>query len=214
MNSVFSVLREGGVLPVINLKSKTQEDTLLAGLEGTGVSSVEVTLRSTYSIRAIESIRERRPEMLVGAGTVMSISDYERAICAGAQYIVSPGLDIEIVERCLRDGIPVFPGCATPSEIMLARKLGLKVVKFFPADINGGVGALKLYESVFADLEFLPTGGINLDNIGLYFGCKNVIACGGSFIAPSGMLDSGDAEGVRALINKACGIHRDIRGNK
>lgn len=212
MNKTNQALENTGILPVINIKTPEYKNTLLAALSKTDIRCIEVTLRSDYSLEAIKSIKAEHPEMIVGAGTVMNMRDLENALSAGADYIVSLGLDEEIVSYCIKNDIHVVPGVSTPSEVMLAVKLGCKVVKLFPAELSGGTKLLKLYEGAFAGIKFLPTGGITTDNAKEYFVCKNVIALGGSFMASEAMLKSDDTDAIINASNKLISEYREIRG--
>lgn len=212
MSRLVECLKNVGILPVINIKNNKIETTLMEALEKTPIKCLEVTLRSDYSCEAIKNIKAKYPDMIVGAGTVMNLADYAKARACGADYIVSPGLDAELVMKCMEDGIPTVPGCATPSEIMLAKNLGCDVVKFFPAELSGGTAALKLYEGAFQGMLFLPTGGITLDNIEGYFKAKNVLACGGSFMANEKMLSEGDGENVTKKCLELIEQYKKARG--
>lgn len=212
MNRINESLEKVGILPVINLKSPEYKDTLLTALAKTDICCIEVTLRSDYSLEAIRSIKKEHPDIIVGAGTVMNMQDLEKALASGADYIVSPGLDAEIVSYCIKNNIHVVPGVSTPSEVMLAVKLGCKVVKLFPAELSGGTKLLKLYEGAFAGIKFLPTGGITTDNAKEYFTCKNVIALGGSFMASEAMLKANDTNAIIDATNRLVSEYREIRG--
>lgn len=212
MNRINKALENVGILPVINIKTPEYKNTLLAALSKTDICCIEVTLRSDYSLEAIKSIKEENPDMIVGAGTVMNMQDLEKALSVGADYIVSPGLDEEIVSYCIKNNIHVVPGVSTPSEVMLALKLGCKTVKLFPAELSGGTKLLKLYEGAFAGTKFLPTGGITTENAKDYFACKNVIALGGSFMASEAMLKENDTDSITSASNKLISQYREIRG--
>ena len=212
MNSINKDLENVGILPVINIKTPEYKNTLLTALSQTDINCIEVTLRSDYSLEAIKSIKEENPDMIVGAGTVMNMQDLEKALNSGADYIVSPGLDEEIVSYCIKNNIHVVPGVSTPSEVMLALKLGCKTVKLFPAELSGGTKLLKLYEGAFAGTKFLPTGGITTENAKDYFACKNVIALGGSFMASEAMLKENDTDSITSASNKLISQYREIRG--
>ena len=212
MNKIHSALENVGILPVINIKNKDYENTLIKALSKTDIRCIEVTLRSEYSLEAIKSIKKDHPGFIVGAGTVMNMSDLEKALGAGADYIVSPGLDEEIVSYCVKNGITVTPGVSTPGEVMLALKLGCNVVKLFPAELSGGTKLLKLYEGAFAGVKFLPTGGITTENAKDYFACKNVIALGGSFMASEKMLKEGSTDEISDISNTLISQYRETRG--
>ncbi len=209
--TIKNALKETQILPVINIKNKDCEKTLMDALCKTPIKSIEVLLRSDYAADAIKNIKAEYPDILVGAGTVMNEDDFYKAVSSGCDYIVSPGLDINLVKLCQREDIDIIPGCMTPSEIMSAKNMGLQVVKFFPAEIGGGVKALKLYESAFSGVLFLPTGGITYDNLESYLSLKNVIACGGSFMAGADLLRTGDEEKITENCLKALRIRNEAK---
>jgi 2-dehydro-3-deoxyphosphogluconate aldolase/(4S)-4-hydroxy-2-oxoglutarate aldolase len=156
---------ETGILPVINVPDASLAVRIAEALRLGGVNSIEVTLRSSDSLESIKNIKTEYPDMTVGAGTVLSISDVRSAIAHGADFIVSPGYDEEVVEYCVKNGINIVPGCVTAGEIQKAVKHGLKVLKFFPAEINGGTEAIKLLSGPFPSVRFIPTGSINFEII-------------------------------------------------
>lgn len=172
---------------------------------------MEVTYRTNNAEGAIREIATEMPEMLVGAGTVIEPSQVESAVKAGAKFVVTPNLDVEVVKTCQRLNIPVLPGCATPTDIAAAMSLGLNVVKFFPAEASGGLSMIKAMNGPFGMMKFLPTGGINLDNMMDYLKNDKILAVGGTFMANEGFVrdgqfdrvedddPSGDVEDVRLL---------------
>ena len=206
MNNVASTVEKYGVLPVINITDTDMALPLAKALVDGGLPLIEVTLRSACSLEAIKIIREGYPDMLIGAGTVLTTDSVDQALCAGADYIVSPGYDRELVEYCHSKGVCIVPGCSSASEIQDAVKHGVKTIKFFPAELGGGVPAIKLLAGPFAGVKFLPTGGITLDNLEEYLSCDKVIACGGSFMATANQLKNGDYDGITAACKKAVAL--------
>lgn len=202
-----------GILPVINVSNASIAVKLAEALRLGGVNSIEVTLRSTDSLQSIKNIKCAFSDMTVGAGTVLSISDVDNAIAAGADFIVSPGYDEEIVDYCVKNCINVVPGCTSASEIQRAVKKGLKVLKFFPAELNGGIEAIKLLSGPFPQVKFIPTGGINFDNLGKYLRVEKVLACGGSFMATKDMIERGDFESITSACIRAVDISRGAEPN-
>lgn len=200
---VKEIIGKYGVLPVINIAEKEKAVPLADSLAAGGLPLIEVTLRSESSLESIKAIKKARPGMLVGAGTVLTTGMADAATDAGADFIVSPGYDPELVEYCNKLGIAVMPGCSTASEIQDAVKHGVEIVKFFPAEQSGGIRTIKLLSGPFPGVKFLPTGGITFDNLGEYLACDKVIACGGSFMANSGMIASGDFEGITRNCERA-----------
>ena len=206
MKKCGSIIETIGIIPVINITETELAKPLAAILIDEGINTIEVTLRSDCSLDAIAEIKKNYPDMLVGAGTVLDLDAVDKALLAGADYIVCPGYDEEIVDYCIEKGVEVFPGCTSPSEIQKAYKKGLRTLKFFPSELNGGVDAIKLLSGPFKGLKFLPTGGINYTNLDKYLSCSAVAACGGSFMATSDQLKNRDFEGIRAACRKAMDI--------
>lgn len=154
---------------------------------------------------------EAYPEMLVGAGTVLTIDQVNRAVKAGAKFIVSPGFDPEIVDYCLENNIPVLPGCITPSEVAQAVKRGLKVVKFFPAEQAGGIAMIKAMAAPYTMVKFMPTGGINTKNLADYLSCDKILCCGGSWMVKGDMIKSGEFDKIKQMTKEAVELAHSIR---
>lgn len=206
MGKCSSIIEETGILPVINITETELAKPLCQVLIEEGIQSIEVTLRSECSLEAIAEIKKNFPDMIVGAGTVLDCQTVDKAIEAGADYIVSPGFDDEMVEYCIKKDIEIFPGCSTATEIQKAYKMGLRVVKFFPAELSGGVEAIKLLSGPFKGIKFVPTGGINYSNLEKYLSCNAVAACGGSYMATAEQLKNRDFDGIRMACRKAMDI--------
>ena len=177
-----------------------------------GLPCAEVTFRTAAAKDAIRMMADEQPEMLVGAGTVLTVEQVEQAIEAGAKFIVSPGFDPEIVDYCISKNIAVFPGCVTPSEAAQAVKRGMKVVKFFPAQQFGGVSTVKALAAPYTTLKFMPTGGVNMENLESYLSCDKVIACGGSWMVKSELIESGQFEKIRQMTRQTVETVAAIRG--
>ena len=176
-----------------------------------GLPCAEVTFRTEAAEESIRIMTAQYPKMLVGAGTVVSTEQVERAVKAGAKFIVSPGFDGEVVDYCIEKNIPVFPGCVTPSEIMQAVKRNLKIVKFFPAEQYGGVDAIKALAAPYAGIKFMPTGGINIKNLENYLSCDKIVACGGSWMVKGELIKAGEFEKIKSLVKEAVRLVEDIR---
>jgi 2-dehydro-3-deoxyphosphogluconate aldolase/(4S)-4-hydroxy-2-oxoglutarate aldolase len=179
------------LVPVVVLDDAKRAVDTVKALAAGGVDIAEITLRTEAGLAAIEAARNGAPDVIVGAGTVVTPAQCREAIEAGAQFVVSPGLDKHVVEYAHTMGVPVFPGCATPTEIMAALGLGLKVVKFFPANVYGGIKAIKALAGPFPQVTFIPTGGVDLSNLADYID-KSIFAIGGGWLCDKKAVNSGD----------------------
>ena len=205
-------LQNAGVVPVVVLDdAKDAVSTAQAMLRG-GVDVMEITFRTAAAADSIRAVSEQCPDMLVGAGTVVTVEQAEKAVAYGAKFIVSPGFDAEVVSWCVEHGVPVAPGCVTPSEIMAAMKLGLKIIKFFPAGIYGGLKAMKALAAPFGGIKFIPTGGVDAKNLAEYLSAPFIYAVGGSWVCPKAEIAAGNFEAITALCAEASAIVRENRG--
>ena len=168
-------------IPVVVIKEIGETDKILKALKNNGINCAEITFRTACAAEAIEYACKNYPDMNVGAGTVINAEQCEKALAAGAKFIVSPGLSVAVANVCKEKGVPYYPGCVTPTEIMQALELGINIVKFFPANIYGGLKALKALSAPFPQVKFIPTGGVNRENIEEFFAFDKVYAVGGSF---------------------------------
>ena len=200
------------IVPVVVLNDAENAKPLAKALCEGGLPCAEVTFRTGAAEESIRIMHEAYPEMIIGAGTVLTTEQVERAVSAGASFIVSPGFDPEIVDYCIEKSIPVFPGCITPSEIAQAVKRGLKVVKFFPAEQFGGVDTIKALAAPYVGLKFMPTGGINAGNIKDYLECKSIIACGGSWMVKGDLVKAGKFDEIQKMTADAAALVKKIRG--
>ncbi|MBE6944067.1 MAG: bifunctional 4-hydroxy-2-oxoglutarate aldolase/2-dehydro-3-deoxy-phosphogluconate aldolase [Ruminococcaceae bacterium] len=192
-----------GIVPVVVLDdAKDAVATANAMLAG-GVDVMEITFRTAAAPDAIRAVSESCPDMLVGAGTILTLEQCKKAVEMGAKFIVSPGFDAEVVGWCVENNIPVTPGCVTPTEITAALKFGLKVIKFFPANIYGGLSAMKNLAAPFVGIKFLPTGGVNAANIREYIDAPFIHAVGGSWVCPKADIAAGNFEKITALCAEA-----------
>lgn len=196
-SEVINRLSRYGILPVINITELKYTLPLVCALSEGGLPLIEVTLRSEHSLEAIKIIKSEYPDMLVGAGTVLTSQKADEAIAAGADMIVSPGYDRELVRCCNAKNISIIPGCSSASEIQDAVNNGVSVVKFFPSELSGGMAAIRLLSGPFPGVKFLPTGGITLENLGGYLSSDKIIACGGSFMANGEMLKNEDYGAIK-----------------
>jgi 2-dehydro-3-deoxyphosphogluconate aldolase/(4S)-4-hydroxy-2-oxoglutarate aldolase len=203
MNKLLEKISNIGIVPVVMLDEIRQALPLAKALYAGGLECVEVTLRTAAAEESIISISEEMPEMLIGAGTVLTTKQVDGAMAAGAKFIVSPGLNREIVKYCIDKNITIIPGCATPSDIETALSLGLEVVKFFPAEAAGGIDMIKAMSAPYTSIKFMPTGGINIKNLNKYLSFSKVIACGGSWMVSKELLKSGNYETITKLTKEA-----------
>ena len=200
---ILSRLAAAGVVPVVVLdEAKDAIPTAKAMLAG-GVDVMEITFRTAAAPDAIRAVAENCPDMLVGAGTVLNLEQCKLAVEMGAKFIVSPGFDAGVVGWCIENGIAVTPGCVTPTEITAAVNMGLKVVKFFPANVYGGLNAMKNLSAPFGGVKFLPTGGVNTGNIKEYISAPFIHAVGGSWVCPKDAIKAGEFEKITALCAEA-----------
>lgn len=198
-----SVLNAGPVVPVIVIRELHQAVPLARALVAGGIRVLEVTLRTACAIEAIRAIAEEVPEAIVGAGTVINPEQLKAVTDAGAQFAISPGLTESLLQAADQGSIPLIPGIATVSELMAGMANGLKNFKFFPAEANGGVKALKAISGPFPDIRFCPTGGISLNNYRDYLALSSVACVGGSWLVPEDALRNGDYDRITALAAQA-----------
>ena len=210
--SMEEKIAELGVVPVVVLNDAKDAEPLAKALVEGGLPVAEVTFRTDAAEESIKIMASKYPEMLVGAGTVLTIDQVDRAVAAGAKFIVSPGFDPEIVDYCLEKGYPVFPGIITPSELAQAVKRGLKVVKFFPAEQFGGVSTIKALAAPYTNVKFMPTGGVNAKNLPDYLGFNKIIACGGSWMVKGDLVKAGEFDKIKEMTAEAVKLVKDIRG--
>ena len=208
--SVTDRLRALRVVPVIVIDDARRAVALAEALAAGGLDCAEVTLRTPAAVEALTLIAKARPDFLVGAGTVLTPEHADRALDAGAHFAVSPGMNRHVVEHCLDIGLPMYPGVCTPSELESALELGLRAVKFFPAEPTGGVQYLRAISAPYGDVEFMPTGGITRDTLADYLGFRKVIACGGSWMAPSDWINTGAFDRIRDETRRVVQLVREI----
>ena len=211
---IFEEFSKIGIIPVVVLDDAKDAAPLAKVLCENGLPCAEVTFRTAAAEEAIKIMSREFPDMLVGAGTVLTIEQADKAINAGAKFIVAPGLNPKIVQHCLDQSVPVTPGTQTPSEMEQALELGLKVVKFFPAEPAGGLNMIKAVAAAYVDLKFMPTGGINAKNVRDYLAYNKIIACGGSWMVKKDLIAAGEWDKIGAMVREAADIVKEIRGNK
>lgn len=203
MNEVLQKISDIGIVPVIKIEDVSSAVPLAKALIAGGLPLAEITFRTAQAEDAIAAIAKEVPQMLVGAGTVLTIEQADKAIAAGAKFIVSPGFNPKVVAHCIEKGVPITPGCTTCSEIEAALEMGLEVVKFFPAEQSGGLEKIKALAAPYTTLKFIPTGGINEKNLGEYLAFDKVIACGGSFMVKEDFIKNAQWDKITALCTQA-----------
>ena len=212
MNDVLKKIGEIGIIPVVVLNDAKDAAPLAKALIEGGLPCAEVTFRTAAAEESIRIMSTEYPELFVGAGTVLTIEQANRAIAAGAKFIVAPGLNPEIVQYCINRGVPVCPGTCTPSDVERALSLGLDVVKFFPAEPSGGLPFIKAMAAAYVNLKFMPTGGINAKNVREYLAYDKILACGGSWMVKGSLVEAGKFDEITKLVREAADIVKEVRG--
>lgn len=212
MKELLKKIEEMGVLPVIKIQNADDAEPLAAALLAGGLPAAEITFRTAAAEEAIARMHKAYPKMLIGAGTVLTCEQADRAMNAGATFIVSPGLNPKVVGHCVEKGYPVIPGICTPTELECALGFGLEVVKFFPAEAAGGLPMIKAMSAPYGAVRFMPTGGINQKNILNYLSNPKVLCCGGSWMVPEDLLLAGDFAGIEALVKEAVALVQGRKG--
>ena len=203
MNDMMKELYSIGLIPVIKIENADDAVPLAKALIDGGLPAAEITFRTACAAEAIKNITEAYPEMLVGAGTVLTCEQVDAAIAAGSKFLVSPGLNPKVTAYALSKGIPMLPGCSNPSDIEAALELGLKTVKFVPAEAAGGLKMLKAMAAPYGQLTFMPTGGINAENLLDYLKFNKIVACGGSFMVADDLVKAKKWDEITALTKDA-----------
>ncbi|MCR5008490.1 MAG: bifunctional 4-hydroxy-2-oxoglutarate aldolase/2-dehydro-3-deoxy-phosphogluconate aldolase [Oribacterium sp.] len=211
MNTIIEKLEKMLVVPVVVLDDAKDAEKLADALVEGGLPCAEVTFRTEAAEESIRIMTDKYKEMLVGAGTVLTTDQVDKAVAAGAKFIVSPGFDPEIVDYCIEKKIPVLPGVITPSEAAQAVKRGLKVVKFFPAEQFGGLTTIKALAAPYTMLRFMPTGGVSMNNLKDYLSCDKVVCCGGSWMVKGDLIRSGDFDKIARMTKEAVELAKSIR---
>ena len=214
MSSINQRISAIGVVPVIKLNNPERDAAPLAkALCAGGVPVAEVTFRAAGADTAIRLMKEACPDMMVGAGTVLTTEHIDKALAAGAEFIVTPGLDPDLVVYCQQKGLPIYPGCTTPTDYHTAYKLGLEVLKFFPAEQSGGLSKIKAMSAPFPMFKVMPTGGISLKNLKDYISCPVICACGGSYMVTADLIDNQKWDEITDLCKQSVEIVKEARNN-
>ena len=212
MNEVLEKIQKIGIVPVVVLNDAKDAEPLAKALCNGGLPCAEVTFRTDAAEESIRIMSEKYPEMLVGAGTVLTTEQVDRAVAAGAKFIVSPGLNPKVVKYCVEKNIQITPGICTPSEAEQAIENGLEVVKFFPAEPAGGLKMIKAMAAPYTGLKFMPTGGINATNVKEYLAYDKILACGGSWMVKGSLVEAGEFDKIEAMTKEAVEIVKEVRG--
>lgn len=203
MNKVVEDLGKIGIVPVIALDDAKDAEPLAKALIDGGLPCAEVTFRTAAAEESIRIMASKFPELIVGAGTVLTPEQADRAMNAGAKFIVSPGLNPKVVKHCIDKGYPIVPGTSNPSDVEVAIELGLDVVKFFPAEAAGGLNMIKSMAAPYTNMKFMPTGGINASNLKSYLDFGKIVCCGGSWMVKKDLVAAGDFAGIEKLTREA-----------
>ncbi len=206
MNEVLQKMHEIGIIPVVVLNDAKDAEPLGRALLEGGLPCAEVTFRTDAAEESIRIMSEKFPELLVGAGTVLTTEQVDRAVAAGAKFIVSPGLNPKVVQYCIDKNVPVTPGVVTPGEIEKAIELGLEVVKFFPAEPSGGLPMINAVGAAYTTMKFMPTGGISAKNVVDYLKSGKIHACGGSWMVKDSLINAGNFEEITRLTAEAVAL--------
>ena len=212
MNDTLVQIGKTGIVPVVVLNNASDAEPLAEALINGGLPCAEVTFRTEAAEDSIKLMSKKFPEMFVGAGTVLTTEQVDRAIGAGAKFIVSPAFNPKVVEYCLKNNYPITPGIMTPTELEMALEFGLDVVKFFPAENAGGLKMIKAMAAPYTKMKFMPTGGINPQNVREYLQCDKILACGGSWMVKGDLINSGNFAEIEKLTKEASQIVKEIRG--
>lgn len=213
MNEVVKRFGDYGIIPVVVLNEVKDAAPLGQALIEGGLECAEVTFRTDAAEESIKIMSKEYPDMLVGAGTVLTIEQVDKAVNAGAKFIVSPGINPKVVEYCVNNNIPIVPGTSNPTNVETALEFGLDVVKFFPAEAAGGLKYIKAIAAPYTGMKFMPTGGINADNVKEYLAYDRILACGGSWMVKDSLVKEGNFAKITELTKEAVGIVKEIRGD-
>ncbi|MBQ2405519.1 MAG: bifunctional 4-hydroxy-2-oxoglutarate aldolase/2-dehydro-3-deoxy-phosphogluconate aldolase [Lachnospiraceae bacterium] len=212
MNEVLEQFKKIGIIPVVVLDDAKDAEPLGRALMEGGLPCAEITFRTAAAEESIRIMSQKFPDMLVGAGTVLTTEQVDRAVAAGAKFIVSPGINPKVVDYCVKKNIPITPGTCNPSNVETALEFGLDVVKFFPAEAAGGLNYIKAIAAPYTGVQFMPTGGINAENVKDYLKYDRIIACGGSWMVKGDLIKNGNFDKIKELTAEAANIVKEIRG--
>ena len=211
MNTISKKIQEIGGVPVVVLNDAKDAKPLAKALCEGGLPCAEVTFRTEAAEESIRLMTESYPDMFVGAGTVLTVEQVDEALEAGAQFIISPGFDEDVVKHCIEKNVPVTPGTCTPSDVQKCYRLGLDVVKFFPAEAAGGLKMIKSIAAPYTQMKFIPTGGINANNMKDYLEYNRILAIGGSWMVKGDLIKNGEFDKVEAMTKEAVAKLKEVR---
>ena len=212
MPGVLDTLGDLGLVPVVKIERSEDAVNLGGALLAGGLPCAEITFRTEAAEEAIRQISSSLRDVILGAGTVLSIDQADRAVSAGAKFIVSPGFNQKVVDWCLDNGVPVTPGVVTPTEIDMALDRGLNVLKFFPSEAMGGIATLKAISAPYGNVKFIPTGGVSVKNLADYLAQPMVHCCGGSWLVKANLISAGKFDEITRLTQEAVSMVRQVRG--
>jgi len=212
MSEIIEKLSEFGIIPVIAIDDAATTVPLGQALLNGGLPCAEITFRTAAAAEAIQKMSAAHPDIVVGAGTVLTVEQAETAVASGAKFIVTPGFDPAVVDWCIANGVPITPGVMTPTEINMALNKGVTLVKFFPAEAAGGTKSLKAIAAPYGGVTFIPTGGISAANLADYLSLPMVHACGGSWVASKKLINAGEFEKIEKLTAEGVKLVQQIRG--
>ena len=211
MGTILDKIGELGVVPVIAIENAADAPQLGRALLAGGLPCAEITFRTAAAPEAIRLMTAECPDVMVGAGTVMTVAQAEQAAEAGVKFVVTPGFDADVVDWCIANNMPITPGVLTPTEINMALKKGLNIVKFFPAEAGGGVKTLKAISAPYVGVKFIPTGGISAANLSDYLSLPSVHACGGSWMVAKKLISDGQFDKITEMAAEAVALAKQIR---
>ena len=211
MSEIIKKLGEFGIIPVIAIDDAETAVPLGQALLNGGLPCAEITFRTAAAAEAIQKMSAAHPDIVVGAGTVLTVEQAETAVASGAKFIVTPGFDAAVVDWCIANGVPITPGVMTPTEINMALNKGVTLVKYFPAEAAGGVKALKAIAAPYGGVTFIPTGGVSTANLADYLSLPMVHACGGSWVATKALINAGEFEKIEKLTAEGVALVKEIR---
>lgn len=211
MTAINETIRSGGILPVVAIDKIEHAVPLAGAIINAGLPGMEITFRTACAADAIREIRKAYPDLHLGAGTILNCSLVDEAVAAGADFLVTPGFNPKVVAYAIEKNIPIYPGVTTPAEIEEAMEMGLEVLKFFPAEMSGGIAKLKILAGPYKNVKFIPTGGINEKNFKDYLALDNVVAVGGSFMIDKKAMAAGDFDAVKAELDRVIDVMLGLR---